>query len=143
MVSDFCTPRFFDPVAAPAIRYSFTGALARPLQVLPGGYISWINAGRAWQAHMGDDGELQLFDHGEITDRRARSLREHFDSLNPRSRGLSNAIYPDHIARARIDADQASSGGQAKVFGEIDRRFRRADCATSPANGEKHRADRQ
>jgi hypothetical protein len=40
-VSDFYTPSFFDPVFAAGVRYSFTGAVKRPRQVLKGGYISW------------------------------------------------------------------------------------------------------
>lgn len=41
LVSDFYTPHFFDPVLAPAVRYSFTGAIEEPRQVLRGGYLSW------------------------------------------------------------------------------------------------------
>lgn len=41
LVSDFYTPNFFDPVAAPGVRYSYTGAIKAPRQVLEGGYISW------------------------------------------------------------------------------------------------------
>ena len=41
LVSDFYTPRFFDPVHSSAIRYSFTDAIKRPRQVLRGGYLSW------------------------------------------------------------------------------------------------------
>jgi|ERR1017187_399390 hypothetical protein len=41
LVSDFYTPRFFDPVASVGVQYSFTGAIKKPLQVLDGGYISW------------------------------------------------------------------------------------------------------
>lgn len=40
-VSDFYTPNYFDPVKAVGVRYSFTGALTEPRQVLPGGYLSW------------------------------------------------------------------------------------------------------
>jgi len=43
MVSDFLTPHFYDAIATPGTRYSFTGALTAPRQVLPGGYISWVN----------------------------------------------------------------------------------------------------
>jgi hypothetical protein len=43
MVSDFITPAFYDPVAAPSVRYSFTGAIPGPREVLEGGYISWVN----------------------------------------------------------------------------------------------------
>jgi len=40
-VSDFYTPQYFDPVQAPGVRYSFTGATDAPRKVLPGGYLSW------------------------------------------------------------------------------------------------------
>lgn len=42
-VSDFYTPRYFDPVGIESIRYSFTGSLARPLEILEDGYLSWID----------------------------------------------------------------------------------------------------
>ena len=42
-VSDFYTPRYFDPVGIESVRYSFTGAIGEPLQILPGGYLSWID----------------------------------------------------------------------------------------------------
>jgi hypothetical protein len=42
-VSDFYTPRYFDPVWAGSGRYSFTGAIEHPLQILDGGYLSWID----------------------------------------------------------------------------------------------------
>jgi hypothetical protein len=43
LVSDFYTPRFFDPVKAPGVMYSFTGAISTPRTVLPGGYVTWQN----------------------------------------------------------------------------------------------------
>jgi hypothetical protein len=51
LVSDFYTPRFFDPVRTTATRYSFTGAISRPREVLRGGYLSWRDpvSGRWWQ----------------------------------------------------------------------------------------------
>jgi hypothetical protein len=42
-VSDFCTPRFFDPVRADVGRYSFTGEIEHPMQILDGGYVSWLD----------------------------------------------------------------------------------------------------
>ncbi len=42
-VSDFLTPHFYDPIVTDGTRYSFTGAIKAPRQVLPGGYISWVN----------------------------------------------------------------------------------------------------
>lgn len=42
-VSDFITPHFYDPVVTPGTRYSFTGAIKAPRQLLKGGYISFID----------------------------------------------------------------------------------------------------
>jgi hypothetical protein len=42
-VSDFITPRFYDPVATSGTRYSFAGNIQRPRQILPGGYISFVD----------------------------------------------------------------------------------------------------
>lgn len=42
-VSDFITPHFYEPHALDGTRYSFNGALTAPRQILPGGYISWID----------------------------------------------------------------------------------------------------
>jgi|HubBroStandDraft_2_1064218.scaffolds.fasta_scaffold54159_2 hypothetical protein len=42
-VSDFLTPHFYDPMVTPGTRYSFTGAIKAPREILPGGYISWVN----------------------------------------------------------------------------------------------------
>lgn len=41
LVSDFYTPSFFEPRPAANVRYSFTGAITEPRQVLRGGYLSW------------------------------------------------------------------------------------------------------
>ncbi|HWG19624.1 MAG TPA: hypothetical protein VG225_03775 [Terracidiphilus sp.] len=49
-VSDFITPHYYDPIATPGARYSFTGAVKHPRQVLPGGYLSWVNhRNNRWQ----------------------------------------------------------------------------------------------
>jgi hypothetical protein len=42
-VSDFITPHFYDPVATAGTRYSFGGHITRPRQILPGGYISFVD----------------------------------------------------------------------------------------------------
>jgi hypothetical protein len=43
LLSDFYTPNYFDPVGAPGVRYSFTGAINTPREVLDGGYLSWFD----------------------------------------------------------------------------------------------------
>jgi hypothetical protein len=55
-VTDFITPHFYDPMTTPGTRYSFTGAVKAPRQILPGGYISWVDPEAGiWQ-------QLQYFD---------------------------------------------------------------------------------
>ncbi|MBH1933728.1 hypothetical protein I5Q34_05365 [Streptomyces sp. AV19] len=41
LLSDFFTPRFYDPVTADGVRYSFGGHIKAPREILRGGYISW------------------------------------------------------------------------------------------------------
>jgi hypothetical protein len=62
LVSDFYTPHFFDPVASPGVRYSFTGRIKRPREILPGGYISWLNP------RIGTMQQLRWFDRPEVVD---------------------------------------------------------------------------
>jgi hypothetical protein len=40
-VSDFITPNYFDPIASSSVRYSFTGAIKRPREVLKASYLGW------------------------------------------------------------------------------------------------------
>lgn len=42
-VSDFITPHFYDRQITTGTRYSFTGAIKSPTEVLPGGYITWVD----------------------------------------------------------------------------------------------------
>lgn len=42
-VADFYTPRYFDPVGVPGVRYSYTGALEHPRQILEGGYLTYVD----------------------------------------------------------------------------------------------------
>ena len=56
-VSDFYTPRYFDPVSVDRLRYSFTGQIEHPLQILDGGYLTWIdpNDSGLYTLSAGDD----------------------------------------------------------------------------------------
>lgn len=51
-VSDFYTPHYFDPVASASVRYSYTGAITQPRQLLKQGYLSWLDpvSDAMWQA---------------------------------------------------------------------------------------------
>jgi hypothetical protein len=58
LVSDFCTPAYFGAGAAQPYRYSYCGSVNAPLQVLPGGHLTWYDplTGGYWQrCHFGDN----------------------------------------------------------------------------------------
>lgn len=66
-VSDFYTPQYFDPVQASSVRYSYTGAITEPRQVLRGGYLSWHEpvTDHWWQEQFFSD-QPEFFDLGVL-----------------------------------------------------------------------------
>jgi hypothetical protein len=81
-VSDFITPHFYDPVVTPGTRYSFTGAIKGPRQILPGGYISWVNtAADEWQQLMWVDPSKKPYIQNIGKADKSKSLREWIDGL--------------------------------------------------------------
>jgi hypothetical protein len=107
-VSDFYTPRYFDPVRNDVSRFSFTGELTYPLQILDGGYISYIDS---------RDGGLYYLEGGTMTSRlvsdraalagSTTALRTLVDS-NPRTPRISAAVM-----RSAAGAPAAPTSGEA------------------------------
>ena len=78
VVSDFITPHYYDPLETSGTRYSFTGAIKAPRQILPGGYISWVNHEEdEWQQLVYLDATPKIVDLGKASD--SQSLREWID----------------------------------------------------------------
>jgi hypothetical protein len=84
LVSDFITPHFFDPVTSASVRYSFTGAIQSPRDVLSGGYLSWHDpiTDHWWQVIF--FGANKEFKDLGVMELKARSLRETIDKMTPR-----------------------------------------------------------
>src|SRR5215210_5836148 len=81
LVSDFYTPRFFDPERADGVRYSFTGAITAPREVLRGGYISWHDpVSDHWWQQIWFGQRKQYRDLGVFETGAAASLRAWIDS---------------------------------------------------------------
>jgi hypothetical protein len=80
LVSDFYTPRFFEPRQVDGVRYSFTGALKAPRVILRGGYISWHDpvSDHWWQQIW--FGERKQFRDLGVFDATAGSLRAWVDA---------------------------------------------------------------
>jgi hypothetical protein len=123
-VSDFYTPRFFDPVHNPAAFYSFTGAIDRPLQLVDGGYISWIDPRDSglYQLQAGSNDPVLLAEVSSLARTRA-PLRTVVDAnaMTPRLdtaaiRPARSAIDPAASHRAVRSASQASALRNAEAF---------------------------
>jgi hypothetical protein len=120
-VSDFYTPRYFDPVRVGASRYSFTGALEYPLHVLDGGYVTWLDpAGSAlYQWHGSGTEPILIADSAQLA-RTNVPLRTLVDS-NPASPRITEASLRPAGSAAALDADAAvldASRGTARRTAE-------------------------
>ncbi|WP_328929450.1 hypothetical protein OG429_36035 [Streptomyces sp. NBC_00190] len=80
LVSDFFTPRFYDPVLVDGARYSFGGHIKEPRKVLPGGYISWREpvSDEWWQQTWFEGDEPKFRNLGRLTG--SGSLRAAIDA---------------------------------------------------------------
>jgi hypothetical protein len=90
LVSDFYTPRYFDPLSASGARYSYSGAITQPRQVLSGGYLSWREPTTAdwFQEHrVGSQATIKAL--GPVQPD-ANGFRGAIDSLTPETRLLGN-----------------------------------------------------
>jgi hypothetical protein len=102
-VSDFYTPRYFDPSQQPespgAARFDFMGHIKSPRQVLAGGYLSWREADGVWYQEQFFDAQPVFVRLGRF-DTSFGSLRAWIDSesLKLRKAVLEEpATYPAQV----------------------------------------------
>ncbi len=113
LVSDFYTPRFFEPLPAPGARYSFTGVIERPREILRGGYISWHDpVSDHWWQQIWFGAEREYRDLG-VFDASVDSLRSEIDKRTPHPElveGLppSNSVLEAAVA---VGAQTAAAAG--------------------------------
>lgn len=95
ILSDFYTPRFFEPVAVQGARYSFTGAIEAPREILRGGYISWHDpVSDHWWQQRWFDAEPEFLDLG-VFEESTQSLRAEIDRRTPHSE-LVQGLRPEN-----------------------------------------------
>jgi hypothetical protein len=86
-LSDFYTPNYFDPTQAPGVRYSFTGAITEPRQVLQGGYLSWVDqtTGDWWQeTYFGAQPEFRNLGKPDASERNLRAFIDRYTNAEAR-----------------------------------------------------------
>lgn len=74
-VSDFVFRGYWMPNVTPTAPLSFTGAIIRPLQILPGGYLSWTSDLANWHQDFGADAAHAT--HGSRRARRSMPRSDH------------------------------------------------------------------
>ena len=133
LVADFYSPRYFDPVAAPGVRYSFTGAIEAPRQVLRGGYLSWQDvASNSWWQETWFDGDAPSFRSLGTLSAENGNFRSQIDRIT--SKSTMQALAPgfsaakaagvpiafierasaDHASRLRQQIDGLIYGGETQ-----------------------------
>jgi hypothetical protein len=117
VVSDFYTPNYFDPVVATGVRYSFTGAIKAPRQVLRNGYLSWHDPiSDHWFQEIFFSGTKPRFrDIGKITAQLGENLRALLYSHTPeRFRPKRFAAADVKVARASMDAHSEAAAARTE-----------------------------
>jgi hypothetical protein len=107
LLSDFYTPAYFDPVQAAGVRYSYTGSITEPRQVLKGGYLSWhdLTSDHWWQEiYFG--AQPQFRDLGPLA-RDGGSLRSQIDRLT------------NELSRASMLANRGGLHAAARAFAPL------------------------
>ena len=124
IVSDFCTPAFFAADSPQPQRYSFAGSLTAPLQLLPGGHLTWYDpvSGRYWlRSHWGDNPvDSQV---GAVAGHRGQVLEllNACASLRRRVDRKLRERYDDRIEHARRASMVQAQRLRALLGTELDR----------------------
>ena len=127
-VSDFYTPSFFDPVVASGVRYSFTGAITKPRQVLEGGYISWHNTvdNHWYQLRWFNTAKPTLADLG-VFEASSKSTREWIDEQTQtplRRKEAAVRVKPKAMFASLVagsGTSKAAGGRAARLEAQIER----------------------
>jgi hypothetical protein len=93
-VSDFYTQAYFDADFRPGVAYSFRGALTRPRQVGPNGYLSWRRPDTLRLHQLRNFGRYEIYDLPEYKPGPDVSTRMFVDQNTPTPR-----TRPDRFRR--------------------------------------------
>jgi hypothetical protein len=123
LVSDFYTPQYFDPVQSAGVRYSFTGAIKEPRQVLRGGYLSWQDpiSKHFFQERRIDSDEPEFVDLGILTNANM-TPREFIDrqtdkfTLAAMEPGRKAATMASNLSADKVDR---ATTAQAKAWEKL------------------------
>lgn len=113
-LSDFITPRYYDPSVATGARYDFMGKIKNPHEVLAGGYVSFGNpATNEWYQVLVDaSGNAKTVSLGKLSAKHG-SLREQLDKHERTNRGKQMKKAMTAAAGASAAGFPAATKGRA------------------------------
>ncbi len=116
LLSDFYTPAFFDPVVASGVRYSFTGAISEPRQVLKGGYLSWHDpVTDVWWQETWFSGAQSVFRNLGPLSRNDGSFRSQIDRKTTRESAEPMKVSASAMRSAGLTAATAKKSTESKA----------------------------
>ena len=124
LVSDFCTPHYFDSQQMLGTKYDFTGNIKLPGEVLPGGYLSWRNPqDNQYYQLQNVVGTAKIVSLGEISHPR-NGLREAIDQ-NQQTPKIFHQSISRESRRLRAAEDHAWATGQitARLAQDLRRQY--------------------
>lgn len=146
LVSDFVTPSYYEPVPTPGGRYSFTGAIPRPRDIAPGGYLAWREAtSDEWWSWDWVNKTSPVFRNlGRLRDP-TKPLRQQVDEYSINSE-LFTGAPPDHpsvrAAGERLASSRSASQADAlRLEDLIQRLLIEAGARTRTSDPAPDRAD--
>jgi len=124
LMSDFCVPEFWE-VSSRRERYSFTGAIRTPLEILPSGQLRWYDPRSAsWWTRRLDGNAFCDLNLGRI-DAKSATAREFLDARTPQhllATKMSSAAFEERMALRHEQAFQAARSracGLRASFGNL------------------------
>lgn len=122
LLSDFYFPTYFDPVYAPGVRYSFTGAIKKPRTILKGGYISWHNPPNDhWYQLIWFSGSKPTVRDLGVFSASSKSTREMIDTVTITPRMARKPKPPSTVMAAGLGTAQSAPAKAHALQAEIDR----------------------
>ena len=116
LASDFYTPSYFEPRPVANVRYSFTGAITEPRQVLRGGYLSWHDpVSDHWFQKQFFAAKPVIADLGVFT-LAGQSIRSMIYALTPEIKRLAHVAAANAMMKAAAESTSTSdTSGASKA----------------------------
>jgi hypothetical protein len=112
LVSDFYTPDYFDAAGGDNTKYSFTGAIKQPRQVLKNGYLSWYSPkDKQWhqETFFGTKPATRLLKEMESMQGSLRSRVDRLTRFHDLQKGIKDkALLSKQQALSKISNDAGS-----------------------------------